>query len=112
MSFVTLTKQHFEPLLGHRFRTEWEEGATELQLSELASLPAPRRREPTGQETQLTEGPFRKEPFSLIFRGPLDAFLPQRIYRMTPESSTEPLEIFLVPIRQDSDAFVYQAVFA
>lgn len=107
---VTLTKQYFEPLLGNRFLTEWEGGSTEIQLSEVTPLPAPRRRDPSGIEKPVTDGAFRQEPFSLMFRGPLDAFLEQRIYKLTPASG-DTVEIFLVPIRRDNDAFVYQAVF-
>ncbi len=105
-----LTHQHFAPLVGQHFRTEWEGGATELRLSEVRPLPAPRRRDSAGVVSAVTEGPFRQEPFSLMFNGPLETFLEQRMYRMTPANG-DSVEIFLVPIRRESDSYVYQAVF-
>ena len=49
-------------------------------------------------------------PFSLVFRGPAEAFLPQRTYALKHEQ-TETLYIFLVPIASDADGFSYEAVF-
>ncbi|MBD0327501.1 MAG: hypothetical protein ICV68_13775 [Pyrinomonadaceae bacterium] len=52
-----------------------------------------------------------EEQFSIIFRGPLDAFLDQRTYRMEhPRMGT--FDLFLVPIRRDQDGFYYEAAFA
>lgn len=50
------------------------------------------------------------ERFSLVFRGPLDRFLPQRTYRMEQEHLGS-VEVFIVPIRQDKEGFYYEAVF-
>ena len=55
---------------------------------------------------------IREQPFSLIFRGPRDRLLPQRIYPVEhPTLGT--LEIFLVPLgpAADSTGLHYQAVF-
>jgi hypothetical protein len=52
----------------------------------------------------------RREPFSLVFRGPVNPVLPQAIYRLESEV-TEPLEIFLVPIGRDSVGVAYEAIF-
>lgn len=49
-------------------------------------------------------------PFSLVFRGPDQVVLPQRIYRMShPEIGT--FDLFVVPISQDADGVRYEAVF-
>ena len=52
----------------------------------------------------------RRQPFSLIFRGPRAPVLPQRIYRLEHEAMG-PLEIFIVPIGPDAEGMRYQAVF-
>ncbi|MDF2629717.1 MAG: hypothetical protein K0R39_3548 [Symbiobacteriaceae bacterium] len=53
----------------------------------------------------------KHEQFSAIFRGPLDTFLPQGMYEMEhPALGATPL--FLVPIAQQRDGFLYQAVFS
>lgn len=52
----------------------------------------------------------RQERFSLIFRGPLQTFLPQGTYRIE-HDKMGPLDLFLVPIAQVEDGFHYQAVF-
>lgn len=52
----------------------------------------------------------RQERFSLIFRGPLQPFLPQGTYRME-HDKMETLDLFLVPISKEEDGFRYQASF-
>lgn len=52
----------------------------------------------------------RQERFSLVFRGPLEAFLPQRLYRVGHDVLGE-FDLFLVPIAQDAEGFQYEAVF-
>ena len=52
-----------------------------------------------------------REQFAIVFRGPLDAFLNQRMYRMEhPRMGV--FDLFLVPIRRDQDGFYYEACFA
>jgi hypothetical protein len=51
-----------------------------------------------------------REPFSLVFHGPADSALPQRIYRVENEH-LEPMELFLVPIGPDAGGMRYEAVF-
>ena len=53
----------------------------------------------------------RRQPFSILFLGPPDPVLPQRIYRLE-HDVLGVLEIFLVPIRRDADGTTYEAVFA
>ena len=47
----------------------------------------------------------------MLFTGPLDRSLPQRIYRMTQETLPEPLDIFIVPVARQQDGYVYEAIF-
>jgi hypothetical protein len=52
----------------------------------------------------------RRTPFSLIFQGPRDQYLPQQIYRMENETMGV-LEIFIVPVGTDENGLYYEAVF-
>jgi hypothetical protein len=49
--------------------------------------------------------------FSLEFRGPLDRFVPQRTYVFTHADLGE-FPMFIVPIAQREDGFLYEAVFS
>ncbi len=53
----------------------------------------------------------RRQPFSLIFRGPKEPILAQRIYALE-HGTMGRLEIFLVPIGPDDAGMCYQAVFS
>jgi hypothetical protein len=61
------------------------------------------------QVSDLISAP-RQEIFSLVFHGPLDALLPQRIYRLENERMGV-VELFIVPIGQNADGYAYEAVF-
>ena len=50
------------------------------------------------------------ERFSVVFSGPADVFLPQNIYRLTHPEMGE-FDVFLVPIKQESEGFRYEAVY-
>jgi hypothetical protein len=52
----------------------------------------------------------RREPFSIVFRGPGDVLLPQRIYR-TEHDRIGSFELFLVPIGPDEKGLRYEAIF-
>ena len=52
-----------------------------------------------------------QERFSITFRGPLDAPLPQAMYRFE-HAELEAFDLFIVPIKQDQDGRYYEAVFA
>jgi hypothetical protein len=54
--------------------------------------------------------PAKREPFSIIFRGPRDFYLPQRIYKLE-HPTLGVLEIFLVPIGPDDAGMRFEAVF-
>jgi uncharacterized protein DUF6916 len=51
-----------------------------------------------------------QEEFSLVFRGPNDAFLGQGT-RLLKHDQLGALELFIVPIRQDQKGYYYEAVF-
>lgn len=53
----------------------------------------------------------RRTPFSLVFRGPKEIVLPQRIYNLE-HAELGTFELFLVPIGPDDVGMRYEAVFA
>jgi hypothetical protein len=66
-------------------------------------------------EIQLTEvGEFLQSPnqerFSIVFRGPLDAFLQQGIYTLDHDQMGR-LSLFMVPVRMNDKGYDYEAVF-
>jgi hypothetical protein len=62
---------------------------------------------------ELREGaPHPKfEQFSLLFRGPREASLPQRTYTVD-HATLGMFLLFVVPIRQDDNGIYYEAVFS
>jgi hypothetical protein len=52
----------------------------------------------------------KRDPFSLIFHGPLEPILPQGIYRFRRDAA-ESMEIFIVPIGPENKAMRYEAIF-
>jgi len=52
----------------------------------------------------------RSVPFQLKFRGPGPGYLPQQTHPLQ-HDKLGAFQLFLVPIGQDSDGFLYQAVF-
>jgi hypothetical protein len=58
--------------------------------------------------TELGESSGR--PFSIVFRGPKDSPLPQRIYRMEHEEIGA-FDLFVVPIGPDEEGLRYEAIF-
>jgi hypothetical protein len=53
---------------------------------------------------------LKQEQFSIIFRGPLDTFLPQSMYTVE-HGELGSFALFIVPIKQDNEGFYYEAVF-
>jgi len=91
-----LTQAHFAPLLTHVFNVDIDGAQLKLELANVEAL-----------------GPAwsgQRQPFSLVFRGPRDPLLPQRIYAVE-HSGLGKLEIFLVPIGPDEHGQRYQAIF-
>ena len=52
----------------------------------------------------------RPDPFELKFHGPGPGYLPQQIHQLS-NDVLRPFPLFLVPIGQDANGFVYQAIF-
>ena len=52
----------------------------------------------------------RRMPFSIVFRGPGDCLLPQRIYQLEHEAIGA-FPLFLVPIGPDQEGMLYEAIF-
>jgi len=95
------TIQTFSEHLGSTFRIH-PEGSEEMD-AELIS--ATELGGSTGEEP-----PGRRRPFSLVFRGPRNVLLPQRIYRMEHDQIGS-FELFLVPIGPDEKGLRYEAIF-
>jgi hypothetical protein len=95
----TLTHERFAEHLNQRFEIELDGGQT--MGVRLVSA------------TRLGRGggASRREPFSLIMRGPVSPALPQRTYPVTHQSLGR-LEIFLVPIGPDGEGMRYEAIFS
>ena len=90
-----MTKEMFSESLNTKFRVNAGSSNTiELELVELSegvSMP-------------------KQEQFALLFRGPSDSFLPQRIYHLEHDRLGE-FDLFLVPVGRDESGFQYEAVF-
>jgi len=91
-----LTLGHFSPLLQRVFQVRENEISLDLTLIDASAL-----RSRPGQP---------REPFALLFRGPLQPILAQSIHRLHQET-LGPLEIFLVPIGPDDIGQRYEAIF-
>ena len=90
MDLRTAQLSDFAQWIGTEFRADDESGvAITLELVEANSLPS-------------RPGAPRPEPFSLIFRGPQDRPLDQRIYPLEHDRLGR-LDLFLVPIGPGSD---------
>jgi hypothetical protein len=51
-----------------------------------------------------------QEQFAVVFRGPANVYLPQRIYPLEHERMGA-ISLFLVPTGRDENGFIYEAVF-
>lgn len=86
----TLTAADFRDIKGSRFRLTVElpehrrQAAFEFELADVTEV------------TRVNPGGFRN-PFSVLFHGPLQPVLPQSIYRLEHERLGM-LELFLVPL--------------
>jgi uncharacterized protein DUF6916 len=98
-----LTATDFASAVGDIFVLDaGDAGALDLELVE-ARLHDP--------DAPAKDASGARAPFSLVFRGPVDPVLPQRIYRLEHESLA-PMEIFIVPVARDQAGTSYEAVFA
>src|SRR5690606_40939685 len=92
-----LSLEHFGGCLNETFSAQLQGMEAPFVLVEARPLPAPTRDAP-------------RAPFSLVFRNASPLLFPQQIYRMR-HPRLGALELFLVPVAQDRDGFLYHAVF-
>jgi len=97
-----LTAETFAPAVGEAFILDDAE-AGRLQLELLES----RLHHP---DAPAADEAGTRAPFSLLFLGPPDPVLPQRIYRLE-HDSVGSIEIFIVPVGRDESGTTYEAVF-
>jgi hypothetical protein len=90
-----LTGDDFQPLVGERFTVVQNEGDLGLELVEVRPLPPHAR---------------RAAPFALLFRGPRQPALAQRIHTVA-HARLGALTVFLVPVQGPAGAIDYEAIF-
>jgi hypothetical protein len=89
--------EQFCPFVGEQFELQLEDGsACQAALLEAKALPAP-----------AFKG---RQPFTLLFEGPSQPQLAQRIYRLS-HPRLNAMEMFLVPVGRTETAMHYEAVF-
>jgi len=93
-----LTHETFAKELGSPFQLHW--GAAAPLRLELVSA----------TEFARASAGMRRTPFSLLFRGPRQPVLPQKIYPLEHDRLGR-LEIFLVPIGPEGEGMRDEAVF-
>jgi hypothetical protein len=93
-----LTLDTFTPAVGETFTVGGDTGPkVELLLVEA---------------TPKDAGPHApRPPFSLLFQGPAEPFLPQATYRFE-HGSLGAMEVFIVPLGRDEHGTTYEAFFA
>ena len=93
----TLTYDTFSASRDRSFELRSEAQSLALELIE------------AGELGPKAEGP-RRQAFSLVFRGPVEPLLEQRIYELR-HAELGTLELFMVPVGQDEDGCYYEVVF-
>jgi hypothetical protein len=97
-----LTADSFAPAVGETFVLDaGDAGRLHLELLE-SRLQYP--------DAPAADASGARAPFTLLFRGPVEPILPQRIYRLE-HDSVGPIEIFIVPVGSDEAGTTYEAVF-
>ena len=97
-AFPELSLALFEPLLGQTFQISDGDNTLAATLIEATTL-----REAQGA------GRLSRQ-FSLVWRGPADARIEQRIYTVS-HPALPPLDLFLVCLGPDAQGMRYEAVF-
>ncbi len=94
-----LTKETFAECLNQTFTVHVAEGEPfETELVEVQELVAP------------DDDSDRRQPFSLIFRGPAKMVLQQGVFHLENETLGE-LDLFLVTIGSDDEGLRHEAIF-
>jgi hypothetical protein len=98
-----LSVDDFKPAVGSTFVLDaGDDARLDLELIEAR---------PHDPEAPAQDESGKRTPFALVFRGPPEPIMPQRIYRIE-HDSVGPLEIFIVPLGPHAEGMRYEAVFA
>lgn len=92
-----LSLQHFAGCMNETFKASLGDGFVDFTLVEATPLPQRRPGAP-------------REPFQLLFLNSSPVLFPQQIYQMRHPRVGE-VGVFITPIAQNRDGFIYQAVF-
>ncbi|HEX2052532.1 MAG TPA: hypothetical protein VHJ78_02245 [Actinomycetota bacterium] len=95
----SFTAETFRPLVGQTFVLRAGGERLELQLAEVNLL---------GSAARVSES--SRNPFSLLFHGPVEPVWGQRTYPVEIPALGE-FDLFLVPIGPDGGAMRYEAIF-
>ena len=90
-----LLPDDLEPLVGQSFSVVQNEGDLRLELVAVRALPPHSRRE---------------KPFALLFRGPSQPVLQQRIHTLA-HAELGTMAMFLVPVSGGQGSVEYEAIF-
>lgn len=95
-----VTHQDFEACLSQSFTVKPDEGdCLEFELIEVK------------QRGVFDPEMHTRQAFSVLFRGPDEPLLPQRLYRVE-NATLGTLDLFLVPVGPDKHGMRYEATFA
>lgn len=98
-----LTSSDFAPYLTQTFHIHLDrEQRLEVELVNVTEY---------GAAAQTNKQNGKRRPFSVIFRGPHNVYLPQQIYTIEHEQ-LGPLSLFLVPIGPDVQGMCFEAIFS
>jgi hypothetical protein len=99
MSLEDFTIETFSGRIRDRFRISVDESnVLETELIDVVAFDSP------------PDASHGRVPFSIVFRGPREPILPQRIYRFEHETLGA-FDLFIVPIGPDDAGMQYEAVF-
>ena len=93
----TLTYDQAKTFIGRTYTVDVGSRTIELTVVDVRRSERPR------------VAPMKRDTFSIFFRGPLEAALPQHMYNLVGETSLP--GIFLVPISRNEKGYEYEAVF-
>ncbi len=97
-----VTVSVFEECVGSTFRIQADPGRSfDAKLIEVT---------PVGSRSGGSGAVAQRDAFSIVFRGPAEPVLPQRIYTLE-HTKLGRFELFLVPIGPGADGMRYEAVF-
>jgi len=99
-----LSFDQFHALLNTKFRVD--SGSNQLLELELIETTQKKQNRPAA----VSANHENYEQFSLMFTGPADQFLEQKIYTFT-NDQLGTFQLFIVPIRRDQGKLYYEAAF-